>query len=66
MAKKETYEQAMKKLEQIVAQMENNELNIDQLSDKLKEAQSLIKTCRDKLYTADEEIKKIFESSKEA
>ena len=40
--KKETYTQAMDKLEEIVAQIENNELDIDQLGEKLKEAQKLI------------------------
>ena len=48
MAKKETYEQSINKLEQIASQIENNELDIDQLSGKLKEAQELIKTCREK------------------
>lgn len=60
-SKKETYTQAMGKLEEIVAQIENNELDIDQLSEKLKEAQKLITFCKDKLYKADEEIKKILE-----
>lgn len=58
-----TYEQAMKQLEKIVSQIDNNELDIDQLSIKLKEAQSLIKFCRDKLYQTDEEIKKILEEA---
>lgn len=57
--KKETYTQAMGKLEEIVVQIENNELDIDQLGEKLKEAQKLIAFCKDKLYKADEEIKKI-------
>lgn len=60
-AKKQTYEDAITKLEEIVFQIENNELSIDQLGDKLKEAQNLIKFCKDKLYKADEEIRKILE-----
>ena len=36
-----TYEKAVKRLEQIVSQVENNELNIDQLGTSLKEAQEL-------------------------
>lgn len=64
-AKKETYTQAMSKLEEIVAQIENNELDIDQLGEKLKEAQKLIAFCKDKLYKADEEIKKILEQKGE-
>ncbi len=57
--KKETYSEAMKRLETIVSQIENGELDIDELGNQLKEAQKLIKFCRDKLYKADEEIKKM-------
>ncbi len=59
--KKQTYEQAMKRLEEIVSLIESNELDIDNLGEKLKEAQGLIKFCRDKLYKTDEEIKKMLE-----
>ena len=60
-AKKETYTEAMKRLEAIVARIESNELDIDELGDNLKEAQKLIKYCREKLYKADVEIKKMLE-----
>ncbi|WP_294455464.1 exodeoxyribonuclease VII small subunit [uncultured Bacteroides sp.] len=62
-AKKETYTEAMKKLEAIVAKIEGGELDIDQLGDSLKEAQKLIKFCKDKLYKADEEIRKMLDDS---
>ena len=55
------YEDAVSELEQIVHQMENNEFDIDQLSEKLKRAQMLIKLCKDKLTQTDEEIKKILD-----
>ena len=55
-AKKQTYEQAMKRLEEIVSR-------IDSLGVNLKEAQELIKFCRDKLYKADEEIKKMLDNN---
>lgn len=61
-AKKETYSEAMKRLENIVARIESNELDIDELGYQLKEAQKLIKYCREKLYKADVEIKKMLES----
>lgn len=51
----------MKRLEAIVARIEGNELDIDELGDNLKEAQKLIKYCRDKLYKADTEIKKMLD-----
>ena len=60
-AKKQTYEQAMKRLEEIVSRIDSNELDIDSVN--LKEAQELIKFCRDKLYKADEEIKKMLDNN---
>lgn len=63
--KKETYTEAMKRLEAIVAQIEGNELDIDELADRLKEAQRLIKYCREKLYKADAEIKKMLDEGAE-
>ncbi|MBR3757624.1 MAG: exodeoxyribonuclease VII small subunit [Bacteroidaceae bacterium] len=60
MTKKQmTYEQAMARLEELVSGMERNEWGIDQLSDALKEAQELIQLCRDKLYKADKQVKKL-------
>lgn len=55
------YEEAMKRLEQIVSDIENNKLDIDLISDKIKEAQELIRFCKDKLYKTDEEIQKLLE-----
>ena len=62
MTKELNYEEAVKQLEDIVAKMENDELDIDQLSGQLKVAQRLIKQCKDKLTKADAEIKKILDS----
>lgn len=60
MAKKEIkYEEAVAQLEKIVDKMENDELDIDQLSDQLKRAKELVKLCKDKLTKTDEEIKKL-------
>ena len=56
------YEEAMKRLEQIVSDIENNKLDIDLISDKIKEAQELIKFCKEKLYKTDEEIQKLLEN----
>ena len=47
------YEEAIQQLETIVSQIENNELDIDQLADRLKEAKKLITLCKDKLYKTD-------------
>ena len=55
------YEEAIQRLESIVSQIENNELDIDQLADCLKEAQKLIKLWKDKLYKTDEKIKALLD-----
>ena len=41
------YEAAFAELQAIVRKMENDELDIDQLSDQLRRAQQLIKLCKD-------------------
>lgn len=55
------YEEAMKRLEEIVSKIEENKLDIDQIGDSLREARELIKFCKDRLYKTNEEIKKILE-----
>ena len=49
----------MKKLETIVSDIEENKLDIDMISEKLKEAQELIKFCKDKLYQTDQDIQRL-------
>ena len=55
--KKETYSQAIERLEKIVRQIDSNELEIDELSEKIKEANEIIAFCTGKLTKADQEIK---------
>ena len=47
--KKETYSQAIERLEKIVRQIDSNELEIDELSEKIKEANEIIAFCTGKL-----------------
>lgn len=61
MEKEMKYEEAVRQLEDIVSKLENNELDIDELSTELKKAQQLVKLCKDKLTKTDEEINKILE-----
>ena len=57
--KKETYPQAMERLEKIVRQIDNNELEIDVLAEKIKEANEIIAFCTEKLTKADREVEKL-------
>ena len=59
MAKEIKYEAVLAELQTIVRKMENDELDIDEMSVQLKRAQELIQLCKDKLTKTDEEIKKI-------
>lgn len=59
MAKTQSYEEAVLKLESIVKKMENGELDIDKMSEELKKAKELITLCKDKLTKTDEEIRTI-------
>lgn len=53
-----TYTKAMQELEGIVAKMQSDNCDIDALAGYTKRAAELIKYCREKLFTTDEEVKK--------
>lgn len=60
MTKKQVkYQEAIEEIEDILARIENEELDVDELSAKVKRVSSLIKTCKDKLYKTEEEVEKI-------
>lgn len=56
------YEEAVSRLEEIVKKMENDELDIDQMAQKLKEAQQLIRLCKDRLTKVDADIKAVMDA----
>ena len=60
------YEEAMRQLQEIVRKMENDELDIDQMTEQWKRAQELIKLCRDKLMKTDEEIRNLLKNDSES
>lgn len=64
--KKETYAQALARLEDIVSRIDNNELEIDELAEKIKEANEIIAFCSDKLTKADREIEKLLSEKRES
>ena len=65
-AKKETYSQAMERLEKIVRQIDNNELDIDILGEKIKEANEIIAFCTAKLTKADKEVEKLLREKRQS
>ncbi len=65
MAKKEiTYKEAYSRLQELTELIETGKLDVDELNEKLKEAAGLLKICKDKLFIADEEMKRILEEIK--
>lgn len=56
-----TYSQAMKRLEEIMDEVQNGKLDVDELSAALKEATALVRFCRAKLLTVDEEVKSLLD-----
>ena len=59
MKQEQKYEEAFAQLQDIVRKMENDEYSIDEITVQLKEAQRLIKFCKEKLTKTEEEILKI-------
>ncbi|MBO6051155.1 MAG: exodeoxyribonuclease VII small subunit [Bacteroidales bacterium] len=57
-----TYTEALAELQQIVSEMENADIPVDELSDKIKRCTLLIKLCKDKLTKTEAEIAKIMET----
>ena len=55
------YEEAISRLEEIVKKMENDELDIDHMAQQLKEAQQLIRLCKDRLTKVDADIKAVMD-----
>ena len=58
-----TYAEAMARLEEIMGKIQGGKIDIDELAGMLKEAQELVKFCRDKIYKVDEEIKSLTEET---
>lgn len=54
-----TYTEALAELQQIVSEMENADIPVDELSDKIKRCTVLIRICKDKLTKTEAEIAKI-------
>lgn len=53
------YQQAFEELKTIVAEIEQGEISVDQLSEKVKRATQLIKICKAKLTSTEEDVNKI-------
>ena len=59
MADQLNYSDAFEELQRIVAEIEHGEISVDELSQKVKRATELIKICKTKLTTTEEDVNKI-------
>ena len=56
----ESYEEAMIELQDIVRDIQEETVNMDDLSNKVKRSAELIQYCKEKLRSTEEEIEKTF------
>ncbi len=59
MSKEQTYSDAFAELQQIVADIEDGEISVDELSQKVKRASELIAICKKKLTSTEEDVNQI-------
>ena len=57
-----SYSKAIAELEAIVAKMQSDECDIDSLAGYTSRALELLKFCKEKLFTTDQEVKKCLEA----
>lgn len=66
MSEKLTYTDAFEELQQIVTEIEQGEISVDELSEKVKRASKLIKICRSKLSSTEEDVNEILKDLQDA
>jgi len=61
MNEKPTYKEAFEELQTIVSEIQDGEISVDELSDKVKRAALLIKVCKNKLTATEGDVHKILQ-----
>ncbi len=59
MSEQPNYTQAFDELQKIVAEIEEGQISVDELSEKVKRAAFLINICKTKLTSTEEDVNKI-------
>lgn len=65
MSTEKNYAEAFAELQQIVADIEGGEISVDELSSKVKRAAELIKICKKKLSSTEEDVNSILKELEE-
>ncbi len=63
---KTSYTEAFEELKTIVREMEDGDISVDELSDKVKRAAGLIRICKNKLHQTEEDVQKILRELEES
>lgn len=58
-----SYEAAVEEIEQILGRIEEGDLGVDELAEKVERVTRLLKICRDRLHNTGEQINKILDDS---
>ena len=57
-----SYVRAFEELQQIVSEIEEGQITVDELSEKVKRAAHLISICKEKLTSTEEDVNKILKN----
>ncbi len=57
--RKISYNEAMTEIEEILEKIENEELDVDELAEKVKRVSVLLKTCKDKLHKTNQQVEQV-------
>lgn len=60
-----TYTQAITEIEEILVHIENEDLDVDDLTQKVKRVAQLLQICKDKLHSTEKEVEKIIKDMDE-
>lgn len=60
-----SYADSMAEVEDILEKIENEELDVDELAEKVKRVSVLLKTCKDKLTKTNEQVEQILKEMEE-
>ena len=62
MEDKLTYKSAMEEIESLVKLLEENKLDVDELSEKVKRMAVLVEFCKSKLHLTEDDVNNVFKS----
>ena len=60
------YDTAVSEIEEILEKIEEGDLGVDELAEKVNRVSHLLKVCRDRLHATEEQINKILDSDEES